>query len=70
MIHVDRLQTKGVFAVNCKIYSTCILVGLLCVNKDASPISSLLDQINDKRYKVKIPDWVGYQTNIELPLIV
>lgn len=60
------LQTGGVCAIDCGVLADKIMVGLLILRGDKTGQCSLVDSETSIRYEVWIPDWSGYETDVEL----
>ena len=57
---ISYLIAKGVFAVNCEIFTDCIHCGFLAIKpENRGQLASLLDRETDTRYLVQLPDWYG-----------
>jgi hypothetical protein len=65
---VEYLQTRGAFAIACKVHVEYIEVGLLCLNGTQLLEASMLDPLTGDRYLVELPALKGADYNVKLLL--
>jgi hypothetical protein len=65
---VEYLQTRGAFAIACKVGIEFIEVGLLCLNGQQLTEAELLDPSTGDRYLVELPALKGADYNVKLLL--
>ena len=68
MRNIEYLQTRGAFAIACKVGIEFIEVGLLCLNGQQAAKAELLDPSTGDRYPVELPALKGADYNVKLPI--